>query len=217
MHSVRFEVAGPGMGNVTRCGALRDELLRRGWEVSADPTWTVYDGVEPQDGKKVVIEDFHRLHDGVVVHAPCRDFGTLAGPEYVLIRPEFRPTPRTFGWNPRIWRCFGGGPIPRIWEQMAEADLAIGAGGVMLWERCAMGLPSIVMSVAEDQVEQSKLAHEIGAVIYLGPSDTVSQAEIAAAVASVTPRLLRRMSQLGIDLVDGKGCQRVAEAMECLS
>jgi UDP-2,4-diacetamido-2,4,6-trideoxy-beta-L-altropyranose hydrolase len=38
-------------------------------------------------------------------------------------------------------------------ELMAEADLAVGAGGGTTWERCCMGLPSIIVQTADNQKE----------------------------------------------------------------
>ena len=35
--------------------------------------------------------------------------------------------------------------------RMAQADLAIGAGGGTTWERCALGLPSIIVETADNQ------------------------------------------------------------------
>ena len=42
-------------------------------------------------------------------------------------------------------------PRPHLADLMAEADLAIGAGGTTTWERCCLGLPSLVVSIAENQ------------------------------------------------------------------
>ena len=39
----------------------------------------------------------------------------------------------------------------RMAELMAEADLAIGAGGTATWERCCLGLPTICFCLAENQ------------------------------------------------------------------
>jgi UDP-2,4-diacetamido-2,4,6-trideoxy-beta-L-altropyranose hydrolase len=55
-----------------------------------------------------------------------------------------------------------------IAEMMMEADLAIGAGGATTGERIMMGLPSIVYSLAENQVEISQYLHDIGLINYMG-------------------------------------------------
>lgn len=49
---------------------------------------------------------------------------------------------------------------------MAEADLAIGAAGSTSWERCALGVPTILMVLAENQREVAqRLAAEGAAVL----------------------------------------------------
>jgi UDP-2,4-diacetamido-2,4,6-trideoxy-beta-L-altropyranose hydrolase len=55
-----------------------------------------------------------------------------------------------------------------IAEMMRDADLAIGAGGATTGERIMMGLPSIVYSLAENQVEVSQHLHDIGLINYMG-------------------------------------------------
>jgi len=56
----------------------------------------------------------------------------------------------------------------KIAELMAAADLSIGAGGTMLWERCYLGLPTLLISIAENQVMQAAAVHSYGAVIDIG-------------------------------------------------
>jgi UDP-2,4-diacetamido-2,4,6-trideoxy-beta-L-altropyranose hydrolase len=53
-------------------------------------------------------------------------------------------------------------------EMMRKADLAIGAAGATTGERIFMGLPSIVYSLADNQVEVSHYLNEIGLVHYMG-------------------------------------------------
>jgi len=53
-------------------------------------------------------------------------------------------------------------------ELMAAADLSIGAGGTMVWERCYLGLPTLLISIAENQVKQAAAVHFYGAAINLG-------------------------------------------------
>lgn len=58
--------------------------------------------------------------------------------------------------------------VNNIAELMANSDLAIGAGGTTTWERCCLGLPAIVIGVAENQIELSISCHESGVIVYLG-------------------------------------------------
>jgi UDP-2,4-diacetamido-2,4,6-trideoxy-beta-L-altropyranose hydrolase len=100
-------------------------------------------------------------------------------------------------------------------QLMAAADLAIGAGGVSAWERCCLGLPSIVIAIAENQLEVSKAAAAAGAFLYLGSSADISDDELVASlkVMNGNASLRRSLSETGMRLVDGRGCERAARAV----
>lgn len=57
---------------------------------------------------------------------------------------------------------------PNVADLMAAADLAISSGGTLLLEQCYLMLPSIVLSVADNQRGPASALHDIGAVIYAG-------------------------------------------------
>ncbi|WP_071393412.1 UDP-2,4-diacetamido-2,4,6-trideoxy-beta-L-altropyranose hydrolase [Bacillus tuaregi] len=56
---------------------------------------------------------------------------------------------------------------------MRQADIAIGAGGTTTWERCYLGLPSIVWSLAENQRSMCEYLGKRGIIHYLGESHQV--------------------------------------------
>ncbi|WP_066051380.1 UDP-2,4-diacetamido-2,4,6-trideoxy-beta-L-altropyranose hydrolase [Robertmurraya korlensis] len=87
--------------------------------------------------------------------------------------------------------------IENMAELMREADLSIGAGGSTTWERCFLGLPSIVIATAENQVEITRLVNSKGAIHYLGLSETVTQSMIANAVEDMltNPKRVKIMSE----------------------
>lgn len=98
-------------------------------------------------------------------------------------------------------------------ELMRDADLAIGGGGVTTWERCCLGLPSLVAILADNQSEPTLAATEYGAVVNLGWADRLAAEDYRRAIDAITPASLARMEQLALELVDGKGCERVADAL----
>ena len=53
-------------------------------------------------------------------------------------------------------------------ELMLEADLSIGASGSTNWERLCLGLPSLIFTVAENQIKFSKILDELGLIRLLG-------------------------------------------------
>ena len=75
--------------------------------------------------------------------------------------------------------------IDNMAELMTRADLAIGAGGTTLWERCYLALPSIVIAVADNQVETVQVLASIGAIRYLGFHSKVDAEGLAAAISTI--------------------------------
>lgn len=51
---------------------------------------------------------------------------------------------------------------------MRDADLAIGAAGSTSWERCCLGLPCLMLSMADNQLEAARALDAEGIGIYLG-------------------------------------------------
>jgi UDP-2,4-diacetamido-2,4,6-trideoxy-beta-L-altropyranose hydrolase len=86
---------------------------------------------------------------------------------------------------------------------MASADLCVGAGGVTIWERAYMGLPSLVVTLAENQREAVHFFDQEGAHKSLGWHEDVSAATIARAIAAAiaSPVDLRAMAARAKTLV----------------
>lgn len=64
--------------------------------------------------------------------------------------------------------------ISNMEQLMAQADLAIGAGGATTWERIFMKLPSIVIIVADNQKEVALDVEKLGVIKVIGESKYVS-------------------------------------------
>lgn len=101
---------------------------------------------------------------------------------------------------------------------MHNADLAIGAGGTTTWERCCLGLPCIIVSIADNQVEVAQNLAQAGAGLYLGAHDTIRGRQLGRAVDGVCSdgNKLYEMSQSAYQMVDGSGAKRVATAILAL-
>lgn len=63
-------------------------------------------------------------------------------------------------------------------ELMGEADLALGAGGSTIWERCFLELPSIVTAVAENQRLICENAYAMKYIDYIGMYDKVTESDL---------------------------------------
>lgn len=100
-------------------------------------------------------------------------------------------------------------------ELMSRADLAIGAGGIMSWERCCLGLPTIAVDIAANQIGALTALAEAGAVVYLGSASSVTREQLASEIqlALSDPGRTGAMGEAAHLLVDGGGCGRVQAAM----
>lgn len=99
---------------------------------------------------------------------------------------------------------------------MTRADLAIGAAGGTAWERCTLGLPSLMLVLADNQIEGTTALARSGGAITLGlPEDPAMPDRLAAALAHLSaPAALAAMSDRAAALCDGKGTGRVVAAIE---
>ena len=105
--------------------------------------------------------------------------------------------------------------VDHIAELMSRADIAIGGGGTTTWERCCLGLPSLIISIAENQVEISRQADRSGIGCYLGKKENVTSRHIFEQISTLLnhPEKLRQMSRCGTDLVDGRGTDKVTNCL----
>ena len=103
------------------------------------------------------------------------------------------------------------GPLPSLAGLISRADLAIGAVGATTWERACLKLPSLVVSIAENQVPFAKALHQAGHLELLGDADEVHVDKIRSA-------LLARIANFhdqkaGGNLTDGFGASRLSLSM----
>ncbi|WP_088013976.1 UDP-2,4-diacetamido-2,4,6-trideoxy-beta-L-altropyranose hydrolase [Gottfriedia acidiceleris] len=94
--------------------------------------------------------------------------------------------------------------INNISELMGLADLSIGAGGTTTWERCYLGLPTLTIATADNQIEIINLVNEKGAICHLGESSKVTAAKIEQELNMLikNPLKVAKMSQTALDLMD---------------
>src|SRR5690554_313826 len=102
-------------------------------------------------------------------------------------------------------------------ERMMLADLAIGAVGSTSWERCCLGLPAILMVLAENQKSAAEALKRNGAVIITDSGVEVRTELDRLMNSDGTENRLTRMIQLGTDLVQGDGSTRVVNELTARS
>lgn len=106
-------------------------------------------------------------------------------------------------------------PQPALADLMSACSVAASAGGVTLWERLCVGLPGVVVSLADNQVPSCRALADAGLIDYLGPIEDASEEAIAAALMAVLDdaELTGATAERGQAVVDGLGAERVAEVL----
>lgn len=96
-------------------------------------------------------------------------------------------------------------------DLMIQADLAIGAGGSTAWERCCLGLPAILLEIADNQ--KDVIQSLVGAQAAIPcPIDAQSLGRCLIDL-SQSPETLHRLSQGASRICTGNGAQRTAQAV----
>ena len=102
-------------------------------------------------------------------------------------------------------------PLPSLAGLMVRADLAIGACGSTAWERACLGLPTLVVAIAKNQLPFAQALDQAGFLMLLGEASEVQAPQIADALKA---RLVEPWpAERSIQLTDGYGAARLAMAM----
>lgn len=113
--------------------------------------------------------------------------------------------------------------VKNMAELMASCDLAVSAGGTTLFELCAVGVPTISISISQNQIPCNEAFSKAGIIPYEGyvSSDDRNMEEILqhlyAKVMELGSNLSERqkMNQRQRKAVDGKGADRIASLLLC--
>ena len=95
-------------------------------------------------------------------------------------------------------------------REISECRIAIGAGGISLLERSALGVPSIIYAIADNQkhICAEYERQGLGSAIRKGESD--EHVKLVSAIdATLDPQILSNRSQLNSDFVGAHGTDRV--------
>lgn len=100
-------------------------------------------------------------------------------------------------------------------ELMSWADVAVSAAGSTCWELALMGLPALLIILAENQAGIAHGLEEAGVAVNLGWCSQLSDSALAESLTSLIFDSAKRhnMSQKGRQLVDGYGQCRVLSAL----
>jgi UDP-2,4-diacetamido-2,4,6-trideoxy-beta-L-altropyranose hydrolase len=102
---------------------------------------------------------------------------------------------------------------PDLVDLMAGATVAVSAAGSTCWELARLGVPAVLLALADNQEGNAAGLHAAGFAVALGeaPGDGLGPALRAALAALLAdPARRARMAAVGRALVDGEGTARVA-------
>jgi UDP-2,4-diacetamido-2,4,6-trideoxy-beta-L-altropyranose hydrolase len=102
--------------------------------------------------------------------------------------------------------------LPTLAPLMARADLAIGAGGATTWERLCLDVPTIMITVADNQLATAQELDRLGLADWLGHAGQVDEAMLQRALSQRLDGTGNTHTWSG-SIVDGLGEAKVWAAM----
>lgn len=122
---------------------------------------------------------------------------------------------------PLIRRWFDRNPDARvrlliddaeIARRMAEADIALTAGGTTTFETAMLGLPALIVQIADNQAANARAWQRAGVAVDMGTLEHLDPAILRNKLVDLASDadLRQRMADLGKACVDGHGAERIA-------
>lgn len=104
------------------------------------------------------------------------------------------------------WPCDVLVNVSNMAEIMANADIAIGAAGSTSWERCCLGVPTLLLVLAENQKEVASTFDKYGVALHINAANSL-------------PKLLMNLRKLNLqslsisssNITAGIGCNHVKQ------
>lgn len=183
---------------------VRDKyFLKKEIKEVAESILVTLGGTDPENQTLKVVMAFKGLKNNI-------EITVVVGPGYQyeeILREKIGADNRfTLARNPQ-----------NIFNLMEKTDLAISAGGSTCYELAYLGVPNIILTLADNQKKIAEGLDNYGTSINLGWFEDVTEEDIKEAVEDLIENRERReaMSKRGKELVDGKGVERVMEKI-CL-
>jgi UDP-2,4-diacetamido-2,4,6-trideoxy-beta-L-altropyranose hydrolase len=99
-------------------------------------------------------------------------------------------------------------------QRMADSDLAIGAAGSTSWERCCLGLPTLLVVLADNQHAGANALNAAGAASLLNNQQELHPVLRTTIQSLYTGSNLQKMSEAASQITDGNGIRKVMQTME---
>jgi len=105
--------------------------------------------------------------------------------------------------------------VSNMAELIVAADIAVGAGGSSMWERCYLGLPTITVISADNQQCTTEDVSNFGAIDCIGRSDSLDVHDYVYAIADLiaNPERVKKLSQAALAVVPEQTVASVKCAM----
>ena len=102
-------------------------------------------------------------------------------------------------------------------ELMFKADLAIGAGGSTSWERCCLGLPTLIVITADNQNEIVHQLEKANTVVSIGRYDSIDIVNVARILSDFTHSFSKfsQMSKNAFNICKGNGALLCVKEILC--
>ncbi|WP_395699031.1 UDP-2,4-diacetamido-2,4,6-trideoxy-beta-L-altropyranose hydrolase [Aquabacterium sp.] len=160
-----------------------------------------FGGSDPDNATEACLATLHGAH-------PALHYDVIIGsgaPQGPAVRERWAKMPQ-------VEVTIGAHDIAR---RFALADLFVGAGGSMTWERASLGLPGITLPIAANQQPLCAKLAAAGEGIDLGAFDASKMPPLCAAlsVLAARPEAVRDMATKIARRCDGAGASRVAAAV----
>ncbi|MDP6952978.1 MAG: UDP-2,4-diacetamido-2,4,6-trideoxy-beta-L-altropyranose hydrolase, partial [Alphaproteobacteria bacterium] len=128
--------------------------------------------------------------------------------------PHVREIRERLGTLPYPSRMLEG--VEEMADLVADHDLVVGASGMSAWERCCLGIPSLLLLTAENQERSAKALTQAGAAYCPGYATAQSERQLGDLLQDIVRDRdeLRRMGERALALCDGLGAYRVANALD---
>jgi UDP-2,4-diacetamido-2,4,6-trideoxy-beta-L-altropyranose hydrolase len=152
-----------------------------------------FGGADPSNEAGKIVEALRKLGE----RAPRTVF--VLGP----INPHALELRRATLGLPDVEMLVSSNEMARL---MVESDLALGTCGGAAWERCILGLPALVVVNAENQRDDARILHSLGAVRNLGEADQTTVDGWVSAISAVRddPAALSSMSRAARAVMQGR-------------
>jgi len=106
--------------------------------------------------------------------------------------------------------------INNVAEVLATQDLAIGASGASSWERMALGIPTMLYSLAPNQEPIARQLEHLACAINMGPITSFSEKKLQSSLSSLINDRVRYLNMVknNLSAINASGANLVAETIK---